>query len=97
MEITELKIFPNRDQKFPLKSCLADCIATFESGLKVKHLRIMEGKKGIYVRFPGSLSFETQESKKQITNRILATYVINHCIDDYGAQDPKPAAAEGNS
>jgi len=43
--------------------------------------RCIEGlKKGIYVRFPISCRFADKEKKKNIMNRILATYVINHCI-----------------
>lgn len=91
LDITDLRITPNPR---PDSQVRAFCTATFNNALVVSGIRITEGKKGIYIRFPLSSRFgspkprpivyaATPEAKKEISNRILATYVINHCIDDY--------------
>ena len=68
-------------------------ITTFNDALIVSGIRIKEGKKGIYVAFPLSSAKDGKkypivypvnaETRKEISNRILATYVVNHCIDEY--------------
>ena len=80
MEITELKIIPYKDKKL---YGIAYCIAVFNESLRISGIRIMEGKKGVYIRFPKDLSFIGKEARRQVSNRILATYVVNHCMDDY--------------
>jgi DNA-binding cell septation regulator SpoVG len=91
-DITELKIIPAKLENSPT---LAFCKATFNHSLVVNGIRIREGKKGIYVAFPlaggnpKNQKFRpivypaSPEARKEISNRILATYVINHCVDDY--------------
>jgi DNA-binding cell septation regulator SpoVG len=92
LDITELKITPS---KLEGSQTLAFCKATFNHSLVVNRIKIREGKKGIYVAFPlsgGRASSNkfwpvvypaNKQARKEISNRILATYVINHCIDDY--------------
>jgi DNA-binding cell septation regulator SpoVG len=92
LDITELKIVPTKLENSPT---LAFCKATFNDSLVVNGIRIREGKKGIYVAFPLSggkpqknrflpiVYPANPQAKKEISNRILATYVINHCVDDY--------------
>ncbi|MFH0920800.1 MAG: SpoVG family protein [Fibrobacterota bacterium] len=93
LDITELKIMPSKWENSPTRAL---CSATFNGSLVVHGIRIMEGKKGIYVAFPltgGRGSSHTgrrpivypanPEIRKEISNRILATYVINHCVDEY--------------
>lgn len=89
LDITELKIFPVKEK---VSSTIAFCTATFNSALVVSGIRIREGKKGIYVTYPVHISHGNrfpivyvvnEEAKKEISNRILATYVINHCVDAY--------------
>jgi len=46
-------------------------------------IKIMESKKkGIYVKWPQNIKFVDSEETRQISNRILATYVLDHCIDE---------------
>lgn len=92
LDITDLKIMPS---KWENSSTRALCSATFNHSLVVHGIRIIEGKKGIYVAFPltGGRSAGARfrpvvypanaEARKEISNRILATYVINHCVDEY--------------
>jgi DNA-binding cell septation regulator SpoVG len=92
LDITELKIVPSKPESSPT---LAVCKATFNDSLVVHGIRIREGKKGIYVAFPlaGGGAPKSRfrplvypansQARKEISNRILATYVINHCVDDY--------------
>jgi len=88
LDITELKIYPVKER---VTETIAFCTATFNAALTVCGIRIREGKKGIYVAFPSQKSRErryaivypaNEEVKKEISNRILATYVINHLEDD---------------
>ena len=83
MEIKELQIIPIKNDDSAFNKLIATCTATFENGLVVKNIRIAEGKKGIYVRYPLSVTFSDKQSQKECNNRILATYVINHCCDVY--------------
>lgn len=91
LELTELTIHPS---KFNDSKTKALCTATFNHALIVTGIRIIQGVKGIFVSFPrtsrkGTLTpypivyTTSRELKKSIESRILATYVINHCIDDY--------------
>ena len=91
LDITDLKIMPSKILNSPVRAL---CTATFNDALTVSGIRIKEGKKGIYVAFPLSSRFgspkampvvypSNPEAKREIVNRILATYVINHCIDEY--------------
>ncbi|OGS35086.1 MAG: hypothetical protein A2293_00730 [Elusimicrobia bacterium RIFOXYB2_FULL_49_7] len=90
MDITELRIFPSKQENSPVK---AFCHATFNGTLKVAGIKIKEGKKGIYVTFPFVRSADGKtypvvmpvdpDKRRAISNRILATWVINHCVDDY--------------
>jgi len=90
VELTELKIFPAKKENSNL---LAFCIATFNESLIVSGIRIKEGKKGVYVTFPITTGTDGKmhpvvypasgEARKEICNRILASYVVNHCADDY--------------
>jgi len=93
LDITDLKITPS---KWENSNTRALCSATFNDSLVVHGIRIIEGKKGIYVAFPltGGRSNghtgrrplvypATPEIRREISNRILATYVINHCVDEY--------------
>lgn len=91
LDITDLKIFTvNKQGSNKIK---AFCRATFNGFLNVSNICIKEGKKGIYVAFPfqkdnkGNLRKivypASKKAMKAIKNRILATYVLNHCVDDY--------------
>ncbi len=91
LEITDLQIFPSKRENSNLR---AFCKATFNHSLVVAGIRIKEGKKGIYVAFPlqsaadGKKKFPmvypaSGDARKEISNRILATYVVNHCVDEY--------------
>ncbi len=89
LEITELKIFPTKNLD---TSVIAVCVATFNNALVVSGLKIKESKQGIYVAFPFQRNSDgihsrvypvNEEVRKEISNRILATYVINHCVEDY--------------
>jgi stage V sporulation protein G len=89
LDITELRIYPTKKES----AIKAFCTATFNHALCVSGIRIKEGKKGVYVAFPLTTSATgkrhpvvfpaTGEARREISNRILATYVINHCVDDY--------------
>jgi len=78
-EITELSVIPTASDV--AGACRAICRASLNNGLAIKNIRILEGKKGIYVKYPPSVEFLDKETKKEASNRVLATYVINHCID----------------
>lgn len=77
MNITDLTIVPIKDDK----SCRAHCEATFDSAFTLTGIQIREGKKGVFVKFPSVVRFTDEAHKKEASNRILATYIINHCID----------------
>lgn len=77
MTITDLSIVPVQDQK----PCRADCAVTFDSNLTLTGIQVREGKKGIFIHFPSVVRFADEARKKETENRILATYVINHCLD----------------
>ena len=88
LDITDLKIYPTKKQDSNVRAL---CIATFNDALVVSGLRIKEGKKGIYLAFPLQKSGDnvhpivyptSGEARKEISNRILATYVVNHCVDE---------------
>ena len=92
LEITDLRIYPNRETD---SKTLAYCIVTFNNALIVSGIRILEGEKGIYVAFPINDTYPNQrtvvypssgEARKEISNRILATYVVNHCVDEYESE-----------
>jgi len=91
LELTDLTIHPS---KFEDSKTRAICTATFNHALTVTGIRIIQGNKGIYVAFPRTNRFGSEksrpivytanpETRKLIESRILATYVINHCINDY--------------
>jgi DNA-binding cell septation regulator SpoVG len=80
LEITDLSIVPESNAGSPV---VARCTATFNSALVIENFLIIQGKKGIFVRFPKVVKPALEESKKSIGSRILATYVINHCMEDY--------------
>ena len=82
LKITDLKIKPCKQSA----ELLATCTATFNDALVVSGIKIKEGKSGIYISFPlGAYGRPvvypaSPESRREISNRILATYVVNHCI-----------------
>ncbi len=90
LDITDLKIYPSKNGE---SNTRAYCTATFNDALVISGIRIKEGKKGIYVAFPLSAGKDGKkypvaypvnaEARKEISNRILATYVVNHCVDEY--------------
>lgn len=90
LDITDLRIFPSKKEGSPVK---AYCHATFNNSLVVSGIRIRQGKKGVFVSFPFASGSNgklypvvlpaNKEARKSICNRILATWVINHCVDDY--------------
>jgi stage V sporulation protein G len=92
IDITDLKIYPSKKED---SNTRAFCVATFNDSLVVSGIRIKEGKKGIYVAFPIQDGLNGKkfpvvypasgDARKEISNRILATYVVNHCVDDYEA------------
>jgi stage V sporulation protein G len=93
LELTDLTIHPS---KFEDSKTRALCTATFNHALTVTGIRIIQGIKGIFVSFPKTGKRTAGKScpivypanpdiKKTIESRILATYVINHCVDDYKA------------
>jgi len=90
IELTELRIYPVKNRE---NGTLAYCVATVNAALRLSGLRIKEGKKGVYVAFPLSEGKDGKkypvyypvnaEIRKELTNRILASYVVNHCVDEY--------------
>jgi stage V sporulation protein G len=92
LELTDLTIHPSR---FENSKTRAFCTATFNHALTVTGIRIIEGIEGIFVSFPKTGKKEktskvcpivypsNPDARKSIESRILATYVINHCVDDY--------------
>lgn len=82
MEITELKIFPIKKEYVPESGEKAYCVAIIDNKIKLSGLKIKEGKGGIYVSMPKVYKFIDKQAKKEFANRILATYVINHCMDE---------------
>ena len=88
LELTELKIYPSEKGDSAVK---AICIATFNNSLIVSGIKIKEGEKGIYIAFPLAGTYPNQrpvvyptsgDVRKEISNRILSTYIVNHCIDN---------------
>ncbi len=77
MEITDLTIIPEKAHP----SHIACCTVTFDSALIISGIHIRENKNGIYVQFPSAFNFTDEEYRKEASNRILATYVINHCSE----------------
>lgn len=77
LEITELKIMPCKNVRR-----LANVIVTFDDAFTIT-AKILEGPKGIKTYFPPCCGFTSPEAQKEIDNRILATYVINRCVDEY--------------
>ncbi|OGJ85800.1 MAG: hypothetical protein A2268_00915 [Candidatus Raymondbacteria bacterium RifOxyA12_full_50_37] len=95
LDITELRIYPVKERRAGL---LAFCTATLNNALVITGIRIVEGKKGVSVAFPvknrqPAVYFTSDEARKQICDRILATYIINHCVDDYGERTKQAAQA----
>ncbi len=89
MELTNLTIHPS---KFENSKTRALCTATFNNALTISGIRIMQGNKGIFVAFPRSggtgkqrpiVYPATKEIHKSISSRILSTYVINYCVNEY--------------
>jgi len=80
LDITDLKIFPFSKRSGGRFKILAVCIATFNNGIVIDGIKIKEGKNGIWVRLPTFVTFANPEAKKAACNRILASWVINHCI-----------------
>ncbi|MBL8029470.1 MAG: hypothetical protein JNL74_23825 [Fibrobacteres bacterium] len=78
-EITELKILPKNQGKL-----VALFIATINNDIDVKG-SIVEGKQGIRIKAMG-FCFTSKEAKTRLSNRVLATYVINHCVEDNSAE-----------
>ena len=74
VEVTELKIFPKNKGKL-----VANFTATINGEINVKGA-IVEGKHGIRIN-PSGFWFTTAEAKSRFSNRVLATYVINHCVE----------------
>lgn len=74
MEIT------NVDIKVPQTDCVARVSITIDTAIRIDFIKIMEGKKGVYVQWPKSIVFVDKDEKKDMSNRILATYVCNYCI-----------------
>ena len=61
---------------------IADVNIEFEY-YNIYGIKIMTSKKGIYVKWPHNIKFvNSAEAKKQMSNRILATYVLDHCIEE---------------
>ena len=91
LEITDLKVHPVKGKE---DGTLAYVTATFNDALIVSNIRIKEGVKGIYIEFPLQRALDGKQypivypssgdSRKEISNRILATYVVNHCVDGVG-------------
>lgn len=85
-EITNLKINPLSKGS----DCLAYCTVEIGGALEIDNVKIMDGKKGIYVRWPININLiknAATDYRKEFSNRILATYVVNHCVDEY--DEPK--------
>jgi len=74
-DITELKILPKNKGKL-----IALFVATINNDINVKG-SIVEGRRGIRIKAMG-FGFTSKESKTRLSNRVLATYVINHCVED---------------
>lgn len=77
--ITSLKIIPRRVQH-GRSATLASGEATLENGV-IANFKIAENSKMLYVKWRG-IRFVSDEIKKQFNNRVLATYVINHCVNE---------------
>jgi DNA-binding cell septation regulator SpoVG len=82
--IKELKINPIKTPG-PIK---AQVSVVLESGIEIGDIDIRENKKGLRVVWNSCISFESKEARKAFDNRILATWVINHCVDEYTEREP---------
>ena len=80
MELTDLQIRPNKVEHGQ-SSTLAYCDVVIDGDLQLK-CDIREKKSGIYVKWFG-FKWVNPERRKEFCNRVLATYVINHCISEY--------------
>lgn len=80
LDVSDLVIVPESNPGSPI---VARCTATFNSALVIDHILIIQGKKNIFVRFPKVVKPALAKSKKSIESRILATFIINHCVEDY--------------
>ncbi len=86
--ISSLKIFPLAKPRDPEKRSydpltLAKFEAVLESGIII-YGKIVEGRQGIRAEFKG-IGFDTDAVRKQLANRVLSTWIINHCISEYQA------------
>lgn len=79
MELTELKINPNKN---PGRT-RANCEATLDNFLVVSNVRIHEGPKGLRVRFPANFKTSSNRFRQYLEKRILATWVVNHVMNEY--------------
>jgi len=85
LDVTHLEIVPLKNELFPVH-VKGQNIATFKATVNeslVVSGSIKASKKGIYCTYPKGISF-LKDAKKTLSNRILATYVINYCIEENG-------------
>ena len=78
MEITEVSIVPIKNHK----TSIAKCEITMNKSLILRGIIIRQGKNNLLVHFPSNIGFPDEKCKKDTTNRILATYIINYCAED---------------
>lgn len=78
LELNNLIILPSLNEGI-LK---ATCIATFNDALVISGIQIKEDPSGLCVTFPPDVAPRSEDIRKDISNRILATFVINHCCKD---------------
>jgi DNA-binding cell septation regulator SpoVG len=80
LEITDLVINPVNEPNSKVK---AVCEVTFNSALTISGINIESGKYGLTVTCPKmSVIITDILVKNKFTSRILATYLINHCVED---------------
>lgn len=79
-DITNLEIAP-KVVEHGISRTLATGRATFNDAITAP-FKINERRDGIYVVWIG-IGFANDAARKEASNRVLATYVINHCISDY--------------
>jgi hypothetical protein len=86
MDVLELRIFPEKTVE--AAGLRVRCNVLLGSGdvgadwcgAWVK-CRIKEGKKGVYVAWTPAAYPANAETRRTLGNRILATYIVNHCRD----------------
>lgn len=78
MDITYVQIDVKESSR---SGCVAIAAITIDGVAIVDFIKIIAGKNGLLVQWPKAFTIMNEDTKKEFANRILATYVINHCED----------------